>query len=557
MTAIEAAARPAIELRRRFVAARAVVDGAVAFAAAFVCNAAFWFAVWALGPTLFGWHSVALVSGSMSPLFGVGDIVVAEPYDGSALAPGTIIVFHTPRIERVTTHRIVAVNSDGTYQTRGDANAVPDSTPVPASAIVAVGRLRVPFIGLPVTWWQTGNYPPLVATFLILVLAAFFRGGRSRDDDPHPATSRPGGLSRMARIAVALAVSAVVATHFSAAAFAATTQNAGNSWGAGTIFPGARSSTAHTISDASNGGTAVNASDPLSYAGDSRTKTTGYWATSYSSTRYFELAYEAPLAAGQAVSGASFLFDWAAATAGTTVCFYFEVRQASTSSVLATYGSSGSPVACNGTTTLQATSTPIPIVTTTDMANDLAIRVYAWHSGARAIVIDRATITGSTANQSFVLYEKSSTDRSTGTATTTPWSLSTADGTAYASAASWSNAYSSARYLTFTFGAYVPTGAAVTAVTLTHTWKGSTNGYNFCYFIQVYNGSTLLGAHGSSSSPYHCDSTASWVTDTISLPEAASVANANAVTVKLYGWNAALNKSSHDLLGLAVTYSLP
>jgi len=131
-------------------------------------------------------------------------------------------------------------------------------------------------------------------------------------------------------------------------------------------------------------------------------------------------------------------------------------------------------------------------------------------------VIDRATITGSTAYQSFVLYEKSSTDRSTGTATTTPWSLSTAEGTAYASAANWTTAYNSARYLSFTFGAYVPTGAAVTDVTLTHTWKGSTAGKNFCYFIQVYNGATLLGAHGSSSSPYHCDSTAAWVTDTIS-----------------------------------------
>jgi len=29
------------------------------------------------------------------------------------------------------------------------------------------------------------------------------------------------------------------------------------------------------------------------------------------------------------------------------------------------------------------------------------------------------------------------------------------------------------------------------------------------------------------------------------------------VTIKLYGWNAASGKSSHDLLGLAVTYSLP
>jgi signal peptidase len=494
----------------------------------------------------------------MSPLLGVGDVVVAEPYHGSVLGPGTVIVFHAPGSEKLTTHRIVAVDADGTYRTRGDANTVADSTPVPASAIVAVGRLRVPFIGLPVAWWQTGNYPPLVATLLLLAVAAFFRnGGRSSDDDPHPATSRHGWLSRLARIGAVLMVVAVVATHFSAAAFAATAQNGGNAWRAGNIFPSARSSTARTIGDASGGGTPANASDPLSYAGDTKTKTTGNWASAFSSSRYFQLAYEAPLAGGQAVSGAAFVLDYAANGAYETACFYFNVRQASTSTVLATYGSAASPVDCQTGTTLKSKSTATPIITTTDIANDLAIRVYATESGARPITIDRATVTGSTAYQSFVLYEKSSIDASTGTATTTPWSLATADGTAYPSAAYWTSAYSSARYLSFTFGAYVPTGAAVTAVTLTHTWKGSAAGKNFCYFIQVYNATTLLGSHGSSSAPYQCDNTATYVTDTISPPEAASVANANAVTIKLYAWDANTGKSSQDLLQLAVTYSLP
>ncbi len=329
----------------------------------------------------------------------------------------------------------------------------------------------------------------------------------------------------------------------------------GNALAAGHIFPGARSSTPRTIADASGGGTAASASDPLSYAGDARTKTTGNWAAAFSSTRYFELAYEAPLAAGQAVSGTAFAFDYAASGTG-TVCFYFEVRRASTSTVLATYGSAGSPVACNSTTTLQATSTTIPIVTTTDTANDLAIRVYANHSGLRPLVIDRATVTGSTAYQSFVLYEKSSTDASTGTPTTTPWSLATADGTLYTSAGSWATAYASTRYVILTFGAYVPTGATVTGVTLTHTWRAATSGDTVCYYFEVYNGATLLGTHGSSASPVSCN-TGTLATDTISLPEAASVTNANAVTIKLYAKSSGSRKSSHDLLQLGVTYSRP
>jgi hypothetical protein len=327
----------------------------------------------------------------------------------------------------------------------------------------------------------------------------------------------------------------------------------GNTFLAGRVFSATRSSTAHTISDASGGGTAVAASDPLSLA-DGVRKTTGYWAAAFSTSHYFEVRYEAPLPAGRAVSSPTFAFDYASSGPG-TACFYFEVRVASTGSVLATYGSAGSPVACNTTTTIQVTSTPIPVVTTTDVANDLAIRVYADQSGSRALVIDRATVTGSTPDQSFVLYEKSLTDASTGTATTTTWSIATADGTVYTSAANWATAFASTRYVSFTFGSYVPTGADVATVTLTHTWKAATALDNVCYYVEVYNGATLIGTHGSSGTPIACN-TGTMATDAISLPEAATVANANAVTIKMYMKSSGLKKSSHDLLQLGVTYSL-
>ena len=329
---------------------------------------------------------------------------------------------------------------------------------------------------------------------------------------------------------------------------------AGNTFQAGRIFSGARLSTARTISDASGGSTPVAASDSLSYA-DALRKTTGNWAAAFSTTRYFEVKYEAPLAAGRSVSSAAFAFDYAATGTG-TVCFYFEVRVASTSAVLATYGSSSTPVACNSTTTIQVTSTLIPIVTTTAVANDLAIRVYATHSGSLPLVIDRATVTGSTPDQSFVLYEKTSTDASTGTPTTTPWSIATADTVLDTSAANWATAFAAARYISFAFGAYVPTGATVTAVSLTHTWKAATAADNVCYYFEVYNGATLLGTHGSSGTPVACN-TGTMATDVISLPEATTVAMANAVTIKMYVKSSGLRKSSHDLVQLGITYSLP
>lgn len=328
----------------------------------------------------------------------------------------------------------------------------------------------------------------------------------------------------------------------------------GNAVQAGRIFSGVRSSTPRSLTDASAGSTPVNVSDVLSYS-DTLRKTTGNWNAAFSSTRYVELKYEAPLAAGRSISSAAFAFDYAASGAG-TVCFYFEVRVASTSAVLATYGSSGAPIACNATTTISVTSTSIPIVTTTDIANDLAVRVYANHSGSRPLVIDRATVTGSTPDQSFVLYEKSSTDASTGTPTTTPWSLATAEATIYTSAANWTSAFNSSRYLTFGFGAYVPSGAVITNVTFIHTWKAANAGDSICNYFEVYNGVTLIGTHGSASVPVACHTT-TMTTDTVSMPEVATVANANAVTIKLYAKSSATRRSNHDLVRLDITYSLP
>jgi signal peptidase I len=240
MTAIGAAARPAIGRRRSVLSRTATVrlaKSTVTFTATFVSHTAFWLLVCALGPTLFGWQSVALVSGSMSPLLGVGDIVVAEPYDGNVLASGAVIVFHAPGSDKLTTHRIVAVHGDGTYRTRGDANAVADSTPVPPSAIVAVGRLRVPLIGMVLAWWQDRNYPPLVVTLLCLAVAAAFRdGGRTRDAERPARTGLGKWSGRLVRSGVVIAVVAVVATHLSGAVFAGTTANPGNAWTASSWF---------------------------------------------------------------------------------------------------------------------------------------------------------------------------------------------------------------------------------------------------------------------------------------------------------------------------------
>src|SRR5207248_2276397 len=80
--------------------------------------------------------------------------------------------------------------------------------------------------------------------------------------------------------------------------------------------------------------------------------------------------------------------------------------------------------------------------------------------------IKYATVTG-TSYASWTLFEKSTTDQSTGAATTTPWTIATAEATgtattSYTSASNWPAAATTTKYLQVTFDhPDLPAGAVV------------------------------------------------------------------------------------------------
>jgi len=116
---------------------------------------------------LTGWDPVALTSGSMSPGLRTGDIVIAQPHDGRGLGPGTIVVFDDPARPGRITHRIVAVNPDDTYTTKGDAQPRLDSTPLHPEGVIGVARVVVPYVGFPLVWWWDGAWVKVAAFILI------------------------------------------------------------------------------------------------------------------------------------------------------------------------------------------------------------------------------------------------------------------------------------------------------------------------------------------------------------------------------------------------------
>ena len=251
------------------------------------------------------------------------------------------------------------------------------------------------------------------------------------------------------------------------AAFSGATTNP-STFQAKRIYSGTRSWSAWDLRDSSSG-TETNVSDIEAFTG--LTKTTGRWSNAWSTARYLTYDMNDPLPAALAVTGAAFEFDFADAQAGTgdQVCFYFEVVRRSTGAVLGTHGSSAAPVACQITNTLQTIVTAIPEVTTSDLANDVRIKVYGMQTTSRRMIVDRTVVTGSTSAGAFTLYETTSTDAAAGAPTITPWPISVGDANGYQNASAWPTAFGPTRYLKLTFPSYLAATTAIASAQLVHT----------------------------------------------------------------------------------------
>lgn len=317
------------------------------------------------------------------------------------------------------------------------------------------------------------------------------------------------------------------------------------------------STSAWDLRDASAGGSEVNQSDTSAFANDARSASSGNFATAFSTSRYVQYTYNAPLATGNAATSVNFNLSYAGTNGGDTTCFYFDVRRISTGTVIGTHGSSASPVDCTTGTAFKTTATALPEVTSTDIADDLQIRVYVTSTGKRPINVDLATVSGTAVGSGFTLYESNFVDSSSGTAgAALPWSLFGSDTAFYTSAASWPTTFSTTRYLKLSFPSYVPSGATVNSVTFKHAYRSATSGASACYYAEVYSGSTLIGTHGSSASPISCNSSSTaWQTDTVPLPEVTSVSAADNLVVKLYANRNSSGKSQHDLAQLQLTFT--
>jgi signal peptidase len=131
-------------------------------------------------PRLLGGTAYAVLSGSMSPTYPIGTLVVTRKADTSALQVGDVITFQIESGKpQVATHRIVATvfgHQGMQYTTKGDANEMQDLHPVLPVQIVGKVAYGIPYLGYVtayLTAFATGNSHQIVIFSCVGLLLAY------------------------------------------------------------------------------------------------------------------------------------------------------------------------------------------------------------------------------------------------------------------------------------------------------------------------------------------------------------------------------------------------
>lgn len=127
-------------------------------------------------PTIFGYSTAVIVSGSMEPALSVDDLILSHAQD--SYVEGDIITFHSG--SSLTTHRIAEVTEAG-YITRGDANNAADLEVVPQDAVVGRVVGRVSHVGSVLAFLKTPLGMLLLFLAGILIIESPFLFQRRRD----------------------------------------------------------------------------------------------------------------------------------------------------------------------------------------------------------------------------------------------------------------------------------------------------------------------------------------------------------------------------------------
>lgn len=152
-----------------------------------------------------GYRFYEILSPSMEPAFGTGDVVAVKPIAQHEVQVGDVIAFEKPGMSVPVMHRVTAIDSppdvrsvfqdengqvtgermeysERTFTTQGDANPVADVAGVPGTAVVGKQEFVVPWpLGLAVTAFERGTLFAIgIGALVLYFLVEAFSAIRNR-----------------------------------------------------------------------------------------------------------------------------------------------------------------------------------------------------------------------------------------------------------------------------------------------------------------------------------------------------------------------------------------
>lgn len=199
------------------------------------------FVIYAVPQVVGASQSYVVLSGSMTPTFAPGDVVVVNDVPPARIQEGDVITFGGSATQPPTTHRVIAIersNGHRIFRTKGDNNEDPDPSPVPASEVrgrvmelpawlpgVFPSIFVIPYIGHVILFAQTtvGLVVLILGPFVLLAgseLLTFVRGfggddsadaGDSTDGEAGPSPASDSTPARSADSSTGASVDDAVA----------------------------------------------------------------------------------------------------------------------------------------------------------------------------------------------------------------------------------------------------------------------------------------------------------------------------------------------------------
>lgn len=119
-------------------------------------------------------------SGSMTPILPVYSVIIVDKR--SNYEPGDVITYKADKGE-IVTHRLIKVNDDGAFITKGDANPTPDNYTDPVTINDVEGKAVYKIIYTAPSFWLSRSGNILFLSLVILAIAWWWPEDENEDSE--------------------------------------------------------------------------------------------------------------------------------------------------------------------------------------------------------------------------------------------------------------------------------------------------------------------------------------------------------------------------------------